>query len=127
MAGHKEAEQGVTKRFSRKQKSSGICNGITIPIIIPGLYPCTVNIAGDYDDVDPDAFLAVHLMAVYYHHKILQIGGDLFTPQNLPRLTTRETECLKWVASGVKHPGEISFILGISENAINFHIKKYLP
>ena len=109
------------KIFS-EAKEFGICNGITIPIIIPGLYPCTVNIAGDHNDVDPDAFLAVHLMAVYYHHKILQISGDLFIPQNLPRLTNRETECLKWVASG-KTSWEISFILGISENAINFHIK----
>lgn len=39
-----------------------------------------------------------------------------------PALTARETEVLKWTADG-KTSGEISDILAVSENTINFHIK----
>ncbi len=117
----KQPNRRNQKIFS-EAKEFGICNGITIPIVIPRLYPCTVNIAGDNSDVDPEVFYALHLMAVHYHHRILEIGGDLFTPLRQNRLTTREKECLKWVARG-KTSWEIAFILGISENAINFHIK----
>lgn len=37
-------------------------------------------------------------------------------------LTAREVECLTWVANG-KSSWDISLILGISENTVNFHVK----
>ena len=46
------------------------------------------------------------------------------TPIANPRaaLTGRETEVLKWTADG-KTAGEISDVLGLSENTIAFHMK----
>ncbi|RXV65331.1 LuxR family transcriptional regulator [Burkholderia stabilis] len=41
---------------------------------------------------------------------------------NIPKLTPRELECLKWTAHG-KTTWEISRILDCSEDAVNFHIK----
>lgn len=38
------------------------------------------------------------------------------------RLTRRETEVLKWTADG-KTSGEISDLLAVSENTVNFHVK----
>ncbi len=100
----------------------GISNGITIPIFLPGSYPCTVNIAGDHKDVNPDVFHALHLMAVHYHYRVLQISGIIPPPAQQTRFTKREKDCLNWIAFG-KTSWEISIILGVSENAINFHIK----
>lgn len=40
-------------------------------------------------------------------------------------LTNRETECLKWIASG-KTSGEIATILSITESTVNFHLKNIL-
>jgi LuxR family transcriptional regulator, activator of conjugal transfer of Ti plasmids len=38
------------------------------------------------------------------------------------RFTRRERECLEWVARG-KSSWDISIILNISENTVNFHLK----
>lgn len=100
----------------------GISNGITIPIILPGYYPCTVNIAGDHKDTDPKIFHALHLMAIHYHSRVLKINGQIPPQINQIHLTSRERDCLNWIAYG-KTSWEISMILGVSENAINFHIK----
>jgi len=40
-------------------------------------------------------------------------------------LTSREVECLHWIAAG-KTSGEIAIILAISENTVNFHLKNSL-
>ncbi|RWF05572.1 MAG: LuxR family transcriptional regulator [Mesorhizobium sp.] len=42
---------------------------------------------------------------------------------NGQRLSKREMECISWVAKG-KSSWDIGMILGISENTVNFHIKK---
>lgn len=39
------------------------------------------------------------------------------------KLSKREKECISWVAKG-KSSWDIGAILGISENTVNFHIKK---
>jgi LuxR family transcriptional regulator, quorum-sensing system regulator SolR len=39
-----------------------------------------------------------------------------------PRLTEREIQVLQWTADG-KTTGQISDILAISENTVNFHVK----
>jgi DNA-binding CsgD family transcriptional regulator len=41
---------------------------------------------------------------------------------NMPALTGREIEVLKWTADG-KTSGEISTLLAVSENTVNFHVK----
>lgn len=41
--------------------------------------------------------------------------------REVPNLTTRELECLKWMCAG-KSSWEIGCILGISEAGVNFHI-----
>jgi len=55
----------------------------------------------------------------------------LATPQNkkdqemIKTLTSREIECLQWIAAG-KTSGEIAIILSISESTANFHLKNTL-
>jgi LuxR family quorum-sensing system transcriptional regulator CciR len=40
-------------------------------------------------------------------------------------LTTREIECLEWIANG-KSSWDIGQILGISPDTVNYHVKKAL-
>jgi len=67
------------KIFSEAQEF-GIKNGLTIPVILPGYYPTTINIAGEHRDVDPAVFPALHLLAIHYHNAVIRIGGDRFRP-----------------------------------------------
>lgn len=41
----------------------------------------------------------------------------------VPMLSERERACLQWMAHG-KSSSEVGFILHISENTVNFHLKK---
>ena len=104
--------------FSEAQEF-GIKNGITIPIIVPGHYPTTVNIAGEHTDVDPEAYHALHLMAVHYHSAVIRIGGDQFKP---PELTGQQQKCLFWAAKG-KSDQDIGEILFISPRTVNYHME----
>jgi LuxR family transcriptional regulator len=50
----------------------------------------------------------------------------IFTTQQVeqiqPNLTAREIEVLKWTADG-KTSADISSLLAVSENTVNFHVK----
>jgi DNA-binding CsgD family transcriptional regulator len=43
-------------------------------------------------------------------------------PENSPKLTHQETECLKWISRG-KTSWEVSRIMNVSEPTVNFHVK----
>lgn len=56
------------------------------------------------------------------HLALSRIFVSRQTQENQPTLTPREIEVFKWTADG-KTSGEISDLLSISENTVNFHIK----
>jgi len=64
----------------------------------------------------------VHLMSVYLHEAALRILNSNKEKQKKAKLTSRERECLKWVAMG-KSDWEIGEILGISKNTVHFHVE----
>jgi len=97
----------------------GIKNGMTIPIILPGHYPSTINIAGEHRDLDPKAYHAAHLMAIHYHHALLRIGDQCYRP---PILTNRQSQCLYWATKG-KSDLDIGEIMSISPRTVNYHIE----
>ncbi|WP_339864844.1 LuxR family transcriptional regulator [Paremcibacter congregatus] len=105
--------------FSEAQEF-GIRNGMTIPLLLPGYYPTTINIAGDHPDVDPLAYHALHLMAVHYHHTVIRISS---AGLRLPVLSTQQTQCLIWAARG-KSDHDIGQILTIAPRTVNHHIER---
>lgn len=56
------------------------------------------------------------------HHCLSRIFISKLVEQTRPALTPREIEVLKWTADG-KTSSDISNILAVSENTVNFHIK----
>lgn len=56
------------------------------------------------------------------HLTLSRIFAGRQSAQTAPELTAREIEVLKWTADG-KTSGEISDLLVVSENTVNFHVK----
>lgn len=56
------------------------------------------------------------------HLTLSRILTTKLVGESLPALTNREIEVLKWSADG-KTSGEISILLAVSENTVNFHVK----
>jgi DNA-binding CsgD family transcriptional regulator len=65
------------------------------------------------------AFLEMAAHAI--HNRCRKEIGFGLTP-DLPRMTAREVECLKWVAAG-KTNWEIGQILGVAASTVHFHIE----
>lgn len=61
-------------------------------------------------------------LTIISHQRLSRIFISKLVEQSQPALTAREIEVLKWTADG-KTSGEISDILAVSENTVNFHIK----
>ncbi|CAG1020132.1 Transcriptional activator protein LuxR [Methylococcales bacterium] len=71
-------------------------------------------------EITQHAMPYVQLLAGYLHEAMWRVLS-LENVINMPPLTTREQECLKWVADG-KTSWEISKLLSVSERTINFHL-----
>jgi DNA-binding CsgD family transcriptional regulator len=99
----------------------GIKFGFTVPIHNRLVHSASVSIVGDSEDVSQDAYNSVHLMSVYLHEAALRIMNS-GKKKKKTKLTSRERECLKWVAMG-KSDWEIGEILGISKNTVHFHVE----
>ncbi|MEO0958496.1 MAG: helix-turn-helix transcriptional regulator [Pseudomonadota bacterium] len=68
---------------------------------------------------------AVHLLASAFMDAFVRLNSPSLPKRNAiepVRLSTRETDCLQWVARG-KTNWEISCILNISENTVRHHLK----
>lgn len=61
-------------------------------------------------------------LTIISHQSLSRIFISKIGEQTQPALTAREIEVLKWTADG-KTSSEISDILAVSENTVNFHIK----
>lgn len=110
------------RQIFAEAKEFGIIDGMTVPITLPGHYPCSINMAGEHMDMDPLSYHVLHLLAEYYLLKIIELTGEdkkLFDP---PELTPREHECLIWMAKG-KSDFEIGCILSISSRTVNGYIE----
>jgi len=78
-----------------------------------------VSLGGEQFDPDPENRGALALITAYAVGRALQLFAS--ESADLPHLTPRETECLKWAAAG-KSEWEISQILGISEHTAERHL-----
>ena len=115
-----EEMDDINQKIFYEAQQFGIRNGITIPLMMPGHYPCTINIAGEFVDVDPRAYSSLHLLSVHYFNQLLLLGQSDFAP---PALTPRQKECLYWAAQG-KSDSDIAEILAIRARTVNYHIEK---
>jgi LuxR family quorum sensing-dependent transcriptional regulator len=94
--------------------------GFCIPIHYGDGSGAAVSFAGERPEMAPHIRAAMHLVALYAHHKV---RGLVRPAQPLGRvLSAREREVLNW-AKGGKTDWEISIILNISERTARAHMQ----
>jgi DNA-binding CsgD family transcriptional regulator len=101
-------------------KTLGITNGWTFPITKDGVREGIVMMAGEEPDMSPVLRSMLHLLAhlAFQKSETLDDSGK----GESRTLTSRELECLRWVAVG-KTDSEIAVILSIKPRTARFHIE----
>jgi DNA-binding CsgD family transcriptional regulator len=76
------------------------------------------------DDVEEVTHLlaSLQLLAVHAQDAALRLLGVQSTPGDIPKLTAREIEVLRWTMDG-KSAWAVGEILSVSENTVNFHLR----
>ncbi len=113
------------KQIIHELDEMSLHDGVVVPLFgVAGEF-AAVTISRSCKDAEPDSTTLSLIQAVVnqFHQcylainrdKRLSLGGEI-------RLTPREKEILQWCASG-KSNWEISAILGISENGVEYHLR----
>ncbi|TIT95578.1 MAG: LuxR family transcriptional regulator [Mesorhizobium sp.] len=110
------------RRIFDEAATFGLRSGVTIPLHGPNGSFATVSFAKRADHEIPNKIVTLlELIALHFHLRIGAVGGQgCICPET--RLSTREKECILWVARG-KSSKDIGTILGITEDTVNFHVK----
>jgi DNA-binding CsgD family transcriptional regulator len=125
----KPVTQGLGKRMMDEAGDFGLKSGITMPVHSPrgemGILSLTVNRSINAAlDVTESALPYVQIFAGYLHEAVRRVFGLIDDPE-APQLTSREQECLRWVADG-KTSWEIAHMLNVSERTVNFHLNNVM-
>lgn len=120
------------RQFFGEAGEFGISVGFTVPIHGPQAQFSAVTVTSDLPPHLADRLISsnrffIHLMGLYYNEHVgsillSQIRDQDIGAIDLPVLSSREKDCLSWVAQG-KSSWEISRVLGVSERTVNFHIE----
>jgi DNA-binding CsgD family transcriptional regulator len=100
-------------------------NGIVVPIFGVTGEISALTISRDFKDTDPNSNVLslIHAVANQFHLSYLHLNRNKQLYSGIKwHLTFREKEILQWCAHG-KGNWEISKILSISENGIEYHLK----
>jgi LuxR family transcriptional activator of conjugal transfer of Ti plasmids len=121
-------------RTTRKQKlifdeakEFGIKQGVTVPIHGPAGGLASLSVSGamsarNFESVWENHYDELTLIAAHAHEAMLRrsLGDESYEPI---RLTDREREALTWTSRG-KTAWEIAQLLSVSENTVQFHLKR---
>ncbi|MCH7344775.1 LuxR family transcriptional regulator [Pelomonas sp. CA6] len=100
----------------------GLKHGLSVPIHEPHGKVFLVTLASDRPGpICMDTCSRIQAMAVVFHARYSLLGGHEWRPTHIT-LTSREAECLTWVARG-KSSWDIGQLMGVSEHTVNFHLK----
>src|SRR5215471_1600145 len=111
------------RQLFNEAAEAGLKNGVTVPLHGPWGRLAVISFASQFNDVRPKAQLdRLNALASQFHVAFTSLSGDF--RRDLPSidLSPREKDCLRWTAQG-KSSWDISMILTISENTVNFHVK----
>lgn len=101
--------------------SWGWAEGFSVPIHGPGGYFALVTMGGNPGEIAQGLRSRLHLYSFMVHERCRTLTG--LSPVAAPqaRLTSRELECLRWVAAG-KTDWEIATIMGLSQTTVKTHV-----
>ncbi len=125
----KPVSEGLGKRMMDEASDFGLKSGITMPVHSPrgemGVLSLTVNQSiKSSKDITQNALPYVQIFAGYLHEAVRRVFA-LVEDSEAPKLTSREQECLRWVADG-KTSWEIAHMLNVTERTVNFHLNNVL-
>jgi LuxR family quorum sensing-dependent transcriptional regulator len=99
----------------------GLNFGFTVPVYTLTGDLVSVTFGGDRFDMSPEDRRTLHLIAIYAHAKIMDLIGPRPVVDELPKLSPRELEVLKWSAAG-KTSRDIADILNIAANTVETYM-----
>lgn len=103
----------------------GLTSGITVPLRGPRGSCAIMSFARHCEREFQDRTITyLQLAATHFHLRVAKVA-NLNVVQKIPALSSREKECVLWVARG-KSSWDIGVIMRISENTVNFHIKNVM-
>ncbi|MGK2286547.1 autoinducer binding domain-containing protein [Pedomonas sp. V897] len=106
--------------------AAGLLDGACVPLYGPRGGVALMSFAASQARPKTNACLGyLNALATQFHLAYMRFAPADGGCEPSPVMTRRERECLHWVARG-KSSADIAVILGISENTVNFHIKKLL-
>jgi len=115
---YKRCELTDTQRLLLKEaEAAGLNNGFSIPLQDSKSALFIISFARKNALSAPSTHIQALTLRTVQFHKTYQ------KRLNIPNLTEKELECLRWIAKG-KSSWEIGVILGTSETTINFHVRE---
>ena len=102
----------------------GFLDGFAVPIHGPAGYQGLVSLLAPKKlALTPREKAALEMLSRAIHDRCRATVGFGVIADDLPKLSAREIECMKWVAAG-KTNWEIGRLLGISKSTVHFHIER---
>ncbi|MER9883612.1 LuxR family transcriptional regulator [Mesorhizobium sp. M0118] len=100
----------------------GVRSGISVPLHSRDGVVSIMSFAQFFDrHVHNRTITYLQMAALHFHKQVTKLSSPI-PGEDAPNLSLREKECILWTARG-KSSWEISMILGISINTVNFHMK----
>ena len=110
------------RRIFEEAKDAGLHGGLSVPLHGPWGRTAVMSFAASVpQEAERAQVQQLYLMAQQFHI----VMADFTAAKEVElahKLSLRERDCLGWSAQG-KSSWDISTILGISENTVNFHLK----
>lgn len=123
---HLMALSAEQERLLDEAAAVGLLDGACVPLYGPKGGMALISFASSWQNPQARSWLAhLNLLAAQFHLAYMRFAPPDMAADKSPPITRRERECLWWIARG-KSSADIAAILGISENTVNFHIKKLL-
>ena len=110
-----------TYRVVDRPHGAGI-HGLQVPVFGPVGLTGAMSFGGSAIDSSVDARLALSLIAVGAFQSAWRLSGAV-TPTTSPRLSAREKEVIRWIASG-RRQADVALTLGLSERTIENHLRR---
>jgi DNA-binding CsgD family transcriptional regulator len=102
----------------------GYADGFAVPIHGPAGYRGLVSLLAPKKlNLTARDRVALEIMSRAIHDRCRATIGFGMITDDLPKLSAREIECMKWVAAG-KTNWEVAKVLGISKSTVHFHVER---
>ncbi len=109
------------KRVWQAALDHGWKNGVNVPIHGPAGYFGLAAFAATHDDISPAQVDQIASLARTAHQRCREISGEAGALQLRASLSSRELECLRWVAAGLSDP-EIGARLNLSAQTVKGYV-----